>query len=325
MIEVWDFGNERTDKGVAQVKKRQRALQAERGCLVSACGLLGLSAIKGMAGWLTGSTGLMADACHSAASGASAFTSYLTYRSARQKPQAQAEAAASVVFSAVLLVMGLEMGFRSALDLAAGSEEAPGLSAAAVIAAGMLLREMLMLHKRRRDQRLGIRPSPAGELASDRLASLTALAGVLGAASGAQLGLPALYALDPAAGIIVSLLVLRIGCKMIRSVFSQTKNESPHEMETQALREAVQCVEGVVDVDRIHVKEQGHYVTVTAVIRVNPRISVAEGHDIAMRVRRHLTRRFLHVTDVVVQVEPYDPGFPYKTNWRDEEWSTLLQ
>jgi cation diffusion facilitator family transporter len=310
---------------VALVKKRRRAVIAERGCLVSACGLLGLSAFKGIAGWMTGSNALLADACHSAASGASAFTSYLTWRSARQKSSAQAAAIASIVFSAILFVAGLEMGLYCVAELIAGPDEAPGMGAAAVIAAGMLIREALMLYKRRRDSRLGIRPNQTGEHISDMFASLTALAGSLGAAAGAYLGTPTLYVLDPAAGIIVSLFVLRMGFRMIYDVFSQTKQEGPHETETQALREAVQCVEGVVEVDQIHAKEQGHYLVVTAVIRVNPRISVAEGHDIAMRVRRHLTRRFLHVSDVVVQVEPYDPGFPYKTNYRDEEWSTILQ
>ncbi len=308
------------------MKKGQRAAHAERGSLVSACGLLGLSAFKGAAGLLTGSKALLSDACHSGADCAGAFASYLSWRNARQNDSSsRSEAVASILLSAILLVIGLEMGIYSAKAIADGPEEAPGWFAVAAIAAGMAMREGLVRYKRRRDARLGIRSDRPGEHRSDVFASLTALVGASGAAAGDVLELPVLYVLDPAAGLVVSVFVLRMGYRMVYGVFRQTDNAAPPEMETQVLREAVQCIDGVVEVDEIRAKEQGHYLVVSAVIRVNPRISVAEGHDIAMRVRRHLIHRFLHVSDAEVQVQPYDPGYPYKSNHRDEEWSTLLQ
>jgi divalent metal cation (Fe/Co/Zn/Cd) transporter len=63
------------------------------------------------------------------------------------------------------------------------------------------------------------------------------------------------------------------------------------------------------------------------IICVNPRITVAEGQDIAKRVKQLVMKRFVHVTDVVVVVEPYDPGYPYKSNHdpNQEHMPTLLQ
>ncbi|WP_036581789.1 cation transporter dimerization domain-containing protein, partial [Paenibacillus darwinianus] len=93
------------------------------------------------------------------------------------------------------------------------------------------------------------------------------------------------------------------------------------------LRETVQGVEGVIAVPTIRAREQGHYVAVAAAISVNPRITVLEGQEIAKRVKDQVFKRFTHVTDVQVQVDPYDPGYPYKSNHdpNQEHMPTLLQ
>ncbi|WP_255570598.1 cation diffusion facilitator family transporter [Cohnella sp. CFH 77786] len=305
----------------------QRAVSAQRGALVSVCGLLGLSLFKGAAGWLTGSKALLADACQSAADCAGSFASYLGWRGAGKKRNdpRQAEFAASIVLSALLLVAGLEMGISSVKAVAEGPEKAPGWGAVAAIAAGMAAREGLVRYKRRRDTQLGIRPDRPGENRSDIFASLTALVGASAAMAGDVLEMPVLYVLDPAAGLVVSVFVLRMGYRLTAGVLRQSDRSATGEVDTRMILEAVQQIDGVVSVDEIRTREHGHYIAVDAIIRVNPRISVAEGHDIAQRVRRHLTKRFLHIAEAAVQVQPYDPGYPYKTNHLDEEWSTVLQ
>ena len=89
--------------------------------------------------------------------------------------------------------------------------------------------------------------------------------------------------------------------------------------------EAVQRVDGVVAVDEVKARERGHYIVLDVAIRVNPRISVFEGQDVANRIRRMLTKRFLHVMDVNVKVQPYDPGYPYKSNHQEEQMPSVLQ
>lgn len=93
------------------------------------------------------------------------------------------------------------------------------------------------------------------------------------------------------------------------------------------LMQIVQRVEGVVTVQSIRAREHGHYVIAEIVISVNPRITVLEGQEIAKRARMLLMHRFLHLSDVVIYVEPYDPGYPYKSNHdpNQEQIPTLLQ
>ncbi|MBB6674277.1 cation diffusion facilitator family transporter [Cohnella nanjingensis] len=307
-----------------------RTVHVEHGVKVSLWGLLGLSVCKAAAGWLTGSKALMADACHSAADFAGAATSYMQLRGAGRPVRAaedrqSSEAVIAVVLSALLLLAGLEMGLSSLRAIASGEDRAPGWGAVVVIAAGMGVREGLVRYKRRHDAKLGIRTETTRADRSDVFASLTALVGTAGAVTGGLLDMPVLYVLDPAAGLVVGVFVIRMGFRQASSAIRAAERRGKDEVDVQTLLEAVQRVDGVVAVDELRAREQGHYVIVEVVIRVNPRITVFEGHDIALRVRRQLTKRFLHVSDASIHVEPYDPGYPYKSNHHEEEVSTLLQ
>jgi divalent metal cation (Fe/Co/Zn/Cd) transporter len=46
---------------------------------------------------------------------------------------------------------------------------------------------------------------------------------------------------------------------------------------------------------------------------------VLEGQDIARTAKQQLMKRFSHISDVMVNVHPYDPGYPYKHNADPEQ------
>jgi cation diffusion facilitator family transporter len=312
------------------VAMEQRSVSAEQGSLVSMWGLLGLFIMKGTVGWLTGSKALMADACQSAADCAGTVTSYLGIRKARLDPNAartsrqQPESAVAIVLSALLLVAGIEIGISSVRSIANGVDEAPGVGAVFVIVAGIGVREGLVRYKRSRDNRCGIRMDRMGDNRSDIFASLTALVGTTGAVVGDLYDMPVLYVLDPAAGLVIAVFVVRMGYRLASGARA-TDRHAIDDADAQTLLEAVQRVDGVIAVDEVKAREQGHYIVLDVLIRVNPRISVFEGQDVAQRVRRQLTKRFLHITEVNVKVQPFDPGFPYKSNHSDDELSSMLQ
>ena len=299
-----------------------------RGALLHALSLAGLAAAKGAAAFATGSKALLSDACHSAADAAHAFAGLRgAHRPASGSAgRASGGDAVTVAMAAVVMVAGLEAGLHALRALAEGSDRAPGLEAAAVIALAMALRGLLA-----RVQPGGARPvfrrvRSSHDLRSDVLASLAALAGILGAQTGEWLGMPALFVLDPAAGILVAALTVRSGIRLVLAALRSAEDVVLTDgFDVEMLKETVLRMDGVVAVDDLKVREHGHYVVADLTVRVNPRITVMEAHDIAARVRRHLTRRFLHVADAVVRVQPYEPCYPYKTNLQDEETPTLLQ
>jgi len=309
----------------------QRSASAESGALVSLWGLLGLFVIKGTVGLLTGSKALIADACHSGADWAGAMKSYLGIRKARTTANGripkseQAESTTSIILSVLLLVAAIEIGISAIRALVNGVDHAPGWGAVILVAASIGLREGIVRYKRNRDHRSGLRADRDGDNRSDILVSLTALIGTSGALVGEMYEMPILFVLDPAAGLVISLIIVRTSYRLTADVLRNSDRCVLDEADAQALLEAVQRVDGVISVDHLRAREQGHYLVLDIDIRVNPRLSVFEGQDIALRVKRQLTKRFLHVMDAQIKVQPYDPGFPYKSNHHDEQMSSLLQ
>lgn len=106
----------------------------------------------------------------------------------------------------------------------------------------------------------------------------------------------------------------------------QKIQELPSE-EAASFIETVQRVHGVIRVEQLRALEEGSYVNLHVKISVNPRISVMEAQDISECARKLLQHRFVHVGEVHMDVVPYDPGYPYKSNHElaDNDIPTLLQ
>lgn len=301
-------------------KMKQRYARSEAAIRYGLWGNTALALFKGIVGWLSGSTALLADAFRSTAEAAESYADLRLSRRARagragRGGDMKAETAKNVVLSAIMLLAGMEIGISSIRVIIAGDMEAPHWPAAAAALFGLLVRQWVLP------------PGGAGDRRAALYVSAAAAAGAGGAWIGNLMSVPQLSYLDPAAGLIISALVLAEGCRLIvgtarSGAFAERGAERADE-----LMQVIQRVEGVITVEMVRARERGHYVVVEVVISVNPRISVMEGSEIAKRVRLLLLDRFIHVADVTVHVEPYDPGYPYRSNHdpNQEHMPTLLQ
>ncbi|MNJ59643.1 Cation efflux family protein [compost metagenome] len=157
--------------------------------------------------------------------------------------------------------------------------------------------------------------------------SIVVLLGVFGAMTGEAWDIPLMLYIDPAAALIVACLVFWKGYRLIfGAIYSKPKSKAQMEDKLPFI-ETVQRVHGVITVDEMKIKDNGHYISVAAMISVNPRISVLEANHIANRAKILLLNRFSQISDVNIQVMPYDPGYPYKSNYEgsNNDLPTLLQ
>lgn len=301
----------------------QRFGKAEFAAWLGIVGNLLLAAVKGIVGWYSGSKALMADAVHSASDVAGSFAVLVGLRAARKPPDAdhpyghgKAEPIAAIVVSVLMVVVGFEIGMSAIQAIRSGVSESPHWSALPVIIFSIFAKEAMFQYKFRLGKKLSSQAliANAWEHRSDVYSSIAALIGVGGAIAGRVFGRPELYYLDPIASLFVSLLVLYMGYKMIRESVHSTLDHVLHEEDAAELIQTAQRVKGVITVDDLRAREHGHYVIVDVKISVNPRITVMEGHEIAKNVKQNLMRRFIHVSDVLIHVNPYDPGYPYKNN-----------
>jgi len=312
-----------------------RFAKAETGAWVGIIGNILLAGVKGIAGFLSGSQALIADAFHSASDVAGSFAVLVGLKAAKRPPDkdhpyghGKAESIAAIVVSVLLLVVGIELAISAAKSIWNGQVVVPEWYALAAIILSIVAKESMFQYKFRLGKRLSSQAliANAWEHRSDVYSSIAALAGVGGAMIGGKLGISWLLYLDPIAGAVVALLVLRMGYRLVLDSIHSTMDHVLHDEDANPLIRAVQSVDGVITVDELRAREHGHYVIVDVKISVNPRLTVAEGHTVAKRVKKHLLQRFIHVADVFVHVNPFDPGFPYRSQEaRSEDASTLLQ
>lgn len=301
----------------------QRYVKAESANWAGLWGNMLLALFKGVVGWLSGSKALLADAFRSAAEVAAAITALSGLQSSRRRKTAKSnaaaetedrrgETAATILLSVVLLIIGLEIGISAIRDISDGVMDAPHWSSLVAIAAGLIIKELFFSSKER---------------ISGLSCSLAAFIGAGGAIIGNVLTIPLLYYFDPAAALVIAVIVMNNGYRIATNLIRKDRKEAADEEDPNELMQLVQRVEGVITVQSLRAKEHGHYVVAEIVISVNPRISVLEGHEIAKRVKQLVMKRFIHVTDVSIYVEPYDPGYPYKSNHdpNQEQMPTLLQ
>lgn len=282
-----------------------------------------LAVVKGVVGSLSNSVALVADAANSASDAACSIASLIGFRAGERPPEekqtegrVKPESLAAIIVSVAVLLVGVEIGIYSVKSMIDGVEKAPEWIALVAIFAAIVVKEALFRYHYRLGKQLS---SPslmtnAWHHRYDIYSSLAVLGGVLGARMGEAFHLPYLLYMDPIAGLVVAFFILRNGYNRVVESLHHAMDQGLRKEDAEELVLAVQRVKGVIAVDDLRAREHGHYVIVDVKISVNPRISVLEGHDIGKTVKQQLMKRFIHVSDVFIHVNPYDPGYPYKAN-----------
>jgi cation diffusion facilitator family transporter len=305
------------------MSEHQRFERAEFAAWVGIIGNIILAAIKGVAGYFANSKALVADAAHSASDVAGSFAVLVGLKAAKLPPDkdhpyghGKAESIAAIIVSVLLIIVGFEIGLSSAKSIYHGVETAPKWFALIAVAFSIIVKEIMFQYKFRLGKELKSQAliANAWEHRSDVYSSIAALIGVGGAYLGGYLGIGWLVYLDPIAGVLVALLVIKMGYHLIMESIHNTMDHVLHKEDAEALFKTVLNVKGVISVDDLRAREHGHYVIVDVKISVNPKITVLEGHSIGKNVKYDLMNKFSHVSDVFIHINPYDPGFPYKND-----------
>ena len=110
---------------------------------------------------------------------------------------------------------------------------------------------------------------------------------------------------DAIAGLIVSLIVIKVGYDLIKTSSNVMLEKVLGRDEVRVYEETVLSVEGVKRIDQLLARTHGSYVIVDIKVSVDPNITVKEGHDIATEVKQSLILKHEEVEDVLVHINPY--------------------
>ncbi|RJX32989.1 MAG: cation transporter [Oxalobacter sp.] len=164
----------------------------------------------------------------------------------------------------------------------------------ALISKEVLFRYMLKVATRIRSSML---VANAWHARSDALSSLVVALGIIGNMFGYPL-------LDPIAALVVGLLVGKMGWGFSWSALHDLMDRAVSEEETAAIRETVIATPGVRGVHDLRTRRVGDFAIVDVHLEVDAKITVLQGHDIAVAARRRIMEKH-KVLDVMTHLDPH--------------------
>ncbi len=137
---------------------------------------------------------------------------------------------------------------------------------------------------------------------SDAFSSIAAGAGILGALIGGERW----SFLDHITAILLASFLIYIAARIIRESLSKLSDRAPHPEVLNHLRKTISAIPGVRGFHAFRARHcgAGNRVEMDVHIQVDPKISVAAGHEIANRVEKEIRSANPDVTNIVVHIEP---------------------
>lgn len=275
---------------------------------------IALTILKGVGGIITGSRALLADALHSASDIVGSIVVLFAVKIANKPPDEEhpyghgkAENIASMIVALLLIIVGIEISISSIKVFFGEVPQAPGMLALVILGISIVIKEILFYYK----IFLGKKYNSSALIAeawhhrSDSLSSIAALIGVGFAIFGEYIGVEFFVYGDAVAGLVVSLIVIKVGYELIKSSATIILEKVLSKEEIEIYKKTVLAVDGVQRIDQLLARTHGSYVIIDIKISVDQTISVKKGHDIAKETKKALLDKHKEVEDVLVHINPY--------------------
>lgn len=272
-----------------------------------------LTILKVVAGLSLGSPVLLADGVHNAGD-IIATVAALTSSMVSKKPadddhpygHGKAEVVASAFVSIVLIIAALWIAMQSIASMIdpEGGESWLALGAAAL---SFVWKQGLYVYTLRVGKSTNSKSvlATAFDHLADVYASLAAVIGIgiglLGEHYGWSWGV---YG-DPVAGIIVSVLVLKLAWEIGHEAVNilMERNVAPEKL--SKYESLISGIEPIKRIDRVRAREHGHYITVDVRVGVPGDYTIQRGHDISRLIKQRIMDADSDVVEVMVHLNPW--------------------
>lgn len=213
------------------------------------------------------------------------------------------ETLVTLLIGACLASVGIGLGWKAIFSLQSEHNAIyPGWAAFVVAVASILVKEILFHYTKRtaKAARCSALMANAYHHRSDALSSLPVAVSVLGT----QIN-PELLFLDQIATILVSVFILKSAWDISGPAFSQLIDAAASEKDVQRIKEIAMSIDQVKDVHAIRTRYIGSGIQVDLHVKVDPLLTVFDGHQIATNVENSLCINGPSVIDTVVHLEPF--------------------
>ncbi|MCQ4923798.1 cation diffusion facilitator family transporter [Tissierella carlieri] len=266
-----------------------------------------LATFKVMAGIIGNSSAMIADGVHTLSDVLTTFVVLLGLRISSKEADKEHpyghekyESVFAKVLSMLLLLTGIFIGYEAIKILISGETRTPKLIALIAAFLSIIVKEGMYWYtiKIARKIKSISMEADAWHHRSDAFSSIGTFVGVLGA----QLGFTAL---DPIAGIIVSIFVVKVGVDLYIKSVKELVDEAASEEIIEMIRAKSKFIDGVKGIKSLKTRVFGNRIYVDIEIFVDSNISVRSGHDIAEKVHDKLEAEISDIKHCMVHIEPF--------------------
>jgi len=254
---------------------------------------------------LSGSVALLADTVHNVGDALTAVPLWVAFSLSRRPPTkvftyglGRVEDLAGVAVVLTILLSAVYAAYESVDRLIHPRPVSHVLVVALAGTVGFAGNEAVAILRTRVGRRIGSAALVADgyHARTDGFASLAVLVGAIGVWLGFALA-------DPLIGLAISAAIFRIVWQSARSVLTRAIDGVEPGV-VDELRHAAMHSPGVCDVTDTRVRWIGHVMYAELNVSVDPELSAAEGHDVAVEVRHQLLHHLNYLDDATVHVDP---------------------
>lgn len=277
----------------------------------------GLMALKLFVGYAGHSDALVADGYHSLSDFATDFVVLIFVGMAYKKADeshpyghGKFETFGALLIAVALVFVALFIcweGISTLIDTLSGKViDRPDIFTIIVALVSILGKELLFRYTFRTGKRVNSSSliANAWHHRSDAISSVATLIGV----SLAYFLGPHWRIADPIAAILVSILILVSAVQVASPAISELLDTGLPEKDLRRIAETINNVKGVLGYHNIRSHRNGQITVVECHIKVQPDISVIEGHEIATNVEKAISALYDGKVICTVHIEPYLPG-----------------
>ena len=291
-------------KNEASLKKGQRAVE------IAALASLGLSILKGVAGFFSGSLALISSALDSFVDFMGQVASWFGFKISRRKPSQKfpygyykAESLATLLISLLIVYAAARLFLEgySALFLPPGIDY---LSVAlAVAAVNIFASYLLARHFKKAGEEIS---SPLLLACSkERQMDIFSGAAVFIAVAAGYFSLPYIE------GLVVmglSFLIFKVGASSVRDAAYVLMDVSPSRAVEREVRKAVESIGGIKSISGLRLRKSGPFIFGDVKVRVNKELDVYQAHELSEQAERRAKEKVVGLDTLTVHIEPCRMG-----------------
>lgn len=266
-----------------------------------------LTVVKLVAGFLGRSNAMLADGVHTLSDVLSTVVVMVGLKVSSREPDEshpygheRFELVFSKILSVFLVLTGVFIGYEGIKTLISGEIHTPGRIALFAALASILAKEVMYRYTMNVAKKIESvsMEADAWHHRSDALSSIGTFIGIFGA----RLGFPIL---DPIAGILVSLMVIKVGIDLYMKSVRGLVDEAADEDIVEKIKRLTHEVDGVKNISDLKTRVFANKIYVDIDIEVDGYKKVHEGHDIAQEVHDVVEGKVKNVKHCMVHVEPF--------------------